>query len=139
MITSLAHYTVRAANLSATRDFYTNVLGLRAGPRPPFGFPGVWLYLGNDFAQAEQGCVHLIGAGEDAARDSYLGSPRHSEGGSTSALDHIAFFATDWKSGQDRLNKFGVGFTERVVPMLGVRQVFLCGPDGITIELNYPA
>ena len=28
-------------------------------------------------------------------------------------------------------------YTERLVPILGVRQVFLADPDGLTIELNY--
>jgi len=30
-----------------------------------------------------------------------------------------------------------VRYTERLVPILGVRQVFLADPDGVTIELNY--
>jgi hypothetical protein len=28
---------------------------------------------------------------------------------------------------------------ERTVPSLGLRQVFLTDPSGVTIELNYPA
>ena len=40
----LDHYTIRTADLDATRCFYTEVLGLSVGPRPAFTFPGLWLY-----------------------------------------------------------------------------------------------
>ena len=50
---NLNHILVLARDLEATRDFYVNVLGLRVGPRPPFKFPGHWLYLG------DKAVVHL--------------------------------------------------------------------------------
>ena len=137
MIGRLAHYSVRTKDLEASTAFYTEALGLCVGPRPPFGFPGVWLYLAQDEARSEQGCVHLIGDGDAAARDSYLGSRPNSDASATGALDHIAFFATDWPACRERLDALAVRYTERLVPILGVRQVFLADPDGVTIELNY--
>jgi catechol 2,3-dioxygenase-like lactoylglutathione lyase family enzyme len=137
MIERLAHYSVRAKNLEASTAFYTEALGLHVGPRPPFGFPGVWLYLAQDEARSEQGCVHLIGDGDPAARDGYLGSRPDSDASATGALDHIAFFAADWPACRKRLDALAVLYTERWVPILGLRQVFLADPDGVTIELNY--
>jgi catechol 2,3-dioxygenase-like lactoylglutathione lyase family enzyme len=134
----LAHYSVRARDLAVSEAFYTQVLGLRIGPRPPFGFPGCWLYLQDDQACAEQGCVHLIGPGAAEALGDYLGARPGADRTSTGALDHIAFFASDWPACRDRLAAFGVAFSERFAPALGVRQVFLTDPDGVTIELNYP-
>ncbi len=138
MIRRLAHYSVRVADLEISTAFYTEVLGLRVGPRPPFGFPGVWLYLRDDADSAAQGCVHLIGQDGGAALGDYLGARPRTGGASTGALDHIAFFASDWQTWRRRLEASQVGFTERFAPVLGVRQVFLADPDGVTIELNYP-
>jgi len=47
-ITKLAHYAIRTADLEASRRFYTEVIGFRVGYRPPFPFPGIWLYQDED-------------------------------------------------------------------------------------------
>ncbi len=65
------HVNVRTPNLQGMIDFYTEVLGLRLGPRPPFTFNGAWLYAG------DQAVVHLVEVPE-APR------PRVSSGSSTS-------------------------------------------------------
>ena len=52
-LTQLEHYLVLTADLDRTRDFYRDALGLREGPRPPLGFPGYWLYLG------DVPCIHI--------------------------------------------------------------------------------
>jgi hypothetical protein len=38
-----------------------------------------------------------------------------------------------------RLLELKLDFHERTVPSLGLHQVFLQDPAGVTIELNYPA
>ena len=59
---SLNHYTIRVRDLEATKNFYTDVVGLKVGDRPPLNFPGYWLYCG------DMPTVHLIGyRAEDAA------------------------------------------------------------------------
>ena len=123
----LAHYAVRTRDLKASQRFYAEVLGLRAGSRPPFRFPGAWLYATGD--ESHFGVVHLVGGGAD----DFLGAGRPQDG-----LDHIAFAAEDWTSQRARLETMGIPFEQRTVPRLGLHQVFLADPSGIVIELNYP-
>ena len=47
-VTSMNHFTVLSDDLEATREFYVDFLGgLKVGWRPPFQFPGWWLYAGD--------------------------------------------------------------------------------------------
>lgn len=131
----LAHYAIRTTRLRETRDFYVEVLGLSDGERPPFDFAGHWLYLG------ERDIVHLIGVDPNDNRGltAYLGdrAPASLEG--TGAIDHIAFFATGLDGLRARAVRRGAKFFERTVPSVGLHQMFLEDPNGITIELNFPA
>ena len=43
----LDHYNVSTRSLKETVEFYESVLGFKNGPRPPFNFPGAWLYSGD--------------------------------------------------------------------------------------------
>lgn len=138
-IIKLAHYSVRTTDLEASRRFFTKVLGFKEGFRPPFKFPGVWLYLGGD--EAEYGVVHLIGIdpNDPSGLVDYLGDKDASALKGSGAVDHVAFLATDL--GQIRLNLQAerVTYRERTVPDLGLHQVFFEDPSGVTIELNFPA
>jgi len=138
-IARLAHYSVRTRDLEASRCFYTEVLGLKVGPRPPFPFPGLWLYP--DKGESELGAVHLIGidASNAHALETHLGPRREQPDRGTGALDHIAFLATDWRSLRERCEHRSVPYAERTIPELGLLQVFLTDPSGVTIELNYAA
>jgi catechol 2,3-dioxygenase-like lactoylglutathione lyase family enzyme len=132
-----SHYSIRTADLDQSQRFYTDVLQLRVGFRPPFNFPGVWLYPDQD--DSEFGVVHLIGVeprSREGLRD-YLGERPVEELEGSGAVDHIAFLATDWPRTRQRFNALGVSYQEQLVPSLGQRQVFLVDPSGVTIELNY--
>lgn len=138
-ITRLAHYSIRTLDIAATERFYTEALGFRVGYRPPFDFPGLWLYLGDD--EADYGTVHVIGIdpANPEGLKAYLGD-RGVEGLSGGgAIDHIAFQATGWIGLRGRLARLGIPHRERDVPSLGLFQVFIEDPSGVTIELNYPA
>lgn len=137
MLRKLIHYAVRARDLEASRRFYEGILQLRAGFRPPFAFPGVWLYLGED--EADLGVVHLIGGGAPEALGDYLGDRPGGAGDGTGGLDHIAFLAEDWPAFRARCDAAEVAYVERAVPALGLRQVFLTDPSGVTVELNFAA
>jgi catechol 2,3-dioxygenase-like lactoylglutathione lyase family enzyme len=136
-IGGLAHYSIRTPDLERSTRFYCEVLGLRVGFRPAFPFPGRWLYQGED--ESDYGLVHLIGM-DDAhaeALGDYLGDRTAMDG--TGALDHIAFAATGWSDMRERLIRLGAAFHERRVPDLGLHQVFVTDPAGVTLELNFPA
>jgi catechol 2,3-dioxygenase-like lactoylglutathione lyase family enzyme len=137
-VTQLAHFSVRTTSLEASTRFYKEILGFREGFRPPFDFPGAWLYLGDD--ESTYGIVHIIGVDPDSPQglDDYLGARTQESLHGSGAVDHIAFFASDLPGMRGRLQRAGVAFRERTVPTLGLHQVFLEDPSGVTIELNFP-
>ena len=138
-IAKLAHYSIRSTRLEASRKFYVDVLGLQEGFRPPFAFPGHWLYRGGD--EAEFGIVHLIGVDKDDPQGliAYLGDKGEEGLHGSAAVDHLAFLATNLPDMHRRLDEAGCIYRERTVPSLGLHQVFVEDPSGVTIELNYPA
>ena len=140
MALSLNHFSVRTLDLAASRRFYETVLGLTAGPRPDFPFPGHWMYRG-DHADYANAAVHLIGIDpQDAAGlKGYLGDRDPASLKGSGAVDHIAFFADGLAATLGHLRGLGVPFRERTVPSLGLHQLFLTDPDGVVIELNFPA
>jgi catechol 2,3-dioxygenase-like lactoylglutathione lyase family enzyme len=119
-----AHYSIRTADLDASRRFYTDLLQLRVGFRPPFNFPGLWLYPSQD--ESEFGAVHLIEQRDEDLQGS-------------GSVDHIAFVASDWPGMRQRCDALGVPYRMQRVPSLNFIQVFLVDPSGVTIELNYPS
>lgn len=117
-ISGFDHYNVTTGDLDRSRRFYSEVLGLREGERPPFSRPGVWMYVG------EQPIVH-ISTGRVAGT-------RRSD-----ALDHVAFRATDIAGTRATLRARGVYFEEYAVPDRELHQLFLRDPDGVEIELQF--
>ncbi|MGF6774797.1 catechol 2,3-dioxygenase-like lactoylglutathione lyase family enzyme [Paraburkholderia sp. GAS199] len=137
-IPKLAHYSIRTIDLEKSCRFYEQILGLKRGYRPPFDFPGAWLYMGGD--EADFGTVHIIGV-DPANPDglsAYLGDKTGSSTG-TGTVDHIAFLATGLAEMWITLKTEGIAYRDRTVPSLGLHQVFIEDPSGVTIELNFPA
>ena len=140
-LTKIAHYSIRSLDLEATRMFYTDVMGLTVGPRPPFKFPGLWLYNGSHESY-ENAVVHIIGIdpNDPQGLKDYLGDrDLDSLKNGTGTFDHIAFTATDVAGMLTHLKKQAVPFRERTVPDLNLHQLFLDDPSGVVIELNYAA
>ena len=125
---SLNHYTIQARDVEKTKDFYEQIVGLKAGDRPPLNFPGYWLYCG------DVPTVHLIGIRPEDPQIPDAAS----EPAATGRLDHIAFAATDVEAMRKRLQSKGVKFRESIVPRTGDTQFFLYDPDGVGVELNFP-
>jgi len=137
---TLNHFSIRTLDMAATRDFYERVLGLTVGPRPPFPFPGLWMY-GGDHGEYSNAVVHIIGMDPDdpVGLRKYLGDRDVSALRGSGAVDHVAFFATGLAQMRDHLRSQGVEVRERTVPALGLHQLFLDDPNGVVVELNYPA
>lgn len=140
MAMALNHISIRSPDLPACERFYCGLLGLAVGPRPPFPFPGLWLYAG-DTAQYANAVVHLIGIDPDdpAGLQGYLGDRDAASLQGSGAVDHVAFFATGLADTLARLQAQGVECRERTVPLLGLHQVFVDDPHGVVVELNFPA
>lgn len=140
MALSLNHYSIRTTDLQACERFYCGLLGLVVGPRPPFPFPGLWLYSGDATVWANA-AVHIIGIdrNDPAGLKQYLGDREESALYGSGAVDHVAFFATGLAETLARLREHGVELRERLVPLLNLHQVFVDDPNGVVVELNFPA
>lgn len=132
-ISGLSHVAIRTADLDASERFYSGVLGLRAGYRPPFTFAGRWLYPDTD--ECAGAIIHLIGSDDPTVVRLYTGSSASERG--TGAVDHVAFAATGWSTTRERLENMGIAYLDRLASRSRQRQVFLNDPSGITIELNF--
>ena len=126
---SLNHYTIMARDLEATKTFYEEVVGLKAGDRPPLNFPGYWLYCG------DVPTVHLLGY---RAQDPVI-PDGPSYPAKTGRLDHIAFSCEGLPGMKANLEGRGIKYDERVLPRLNMTQLFYYDPDGIAVECNFPA
>lgn len=118
-LAQLDHVNIRTANLSAMVDFYERILGLASGARPPFGFPGAWLYCG------ETPAVHLIEVRDTPVPEGEL------------RLEHFAFSATGLADFLDLLRRDGQDYQIGVVPGLGIIQVNVFDPDGNHIHIDF--
>jgi catechol 2,3-dioxygenase-like lactoylglutathione lyase family enzyme len=119
-VRTLQHINIRCIDADAACDFYVALLGLRAGPRPPFRSHGHWLYLG------DMPVVHLVQRepGEVIALV-------------TGPLNHVAFEAKDLEGTRQLLRQREIAFREAVVPRDGTIQLFLSDLDGVPLELNF--
>jgi catechol 2,3-dioxygenase-like lactoylglutathione lyase family enzyme len=118
----LDHVNVRTHDLEATRRFYVDVVGLHVGERPPFDFPGLWLYDDN------VAVIHVTGLGPADARSHASGS-----------VDHIAFRVSGLAAMRERVARLKVSARESIVPRNGDLQIFLTDPNGVKIELTFEA
>jgi len=133
-IEELQHFLVQTEDLEATKDWYVDVLGLKVGPHPDFGFPVYWLYIG------DKDVLHLTvgGTAVSEARMAYLGQQSDATHG-TGVLDHVAFHATGLDATIAHLESKNVEFTRRQVNDQALVQLFLIDPNGLKVELNFSA
>lgn len=117
-ITRLHHVNVLTANLPAMRDFYSTVLDLRDGWRPPFDIDGAWLY------QGDTPIVHLVDRPDTA--DTPAGR-----------LEHYALSGTDLPAFLSRLTENQVSFEVLDIPETTLQSVNLSDPDGNHIEVLF--
>jgi catechol 2,3-dioxygenase-like lactoylglutathione lyase family enzyme len=139
-VEKLDHYSIRSLDLARSESFYTNIMGFTVGFRPPFKFPGVWLYNAGTYPETF-GVVHIIGIDpkDPEGLKEYLGDRDVASLKGTGTVDHMAFRATGLAQMRAKLEEASIPFRERTVPSLGLHQVFVEDPSDVTIELNYPA
>ena len=117
----LDHYNVSTRKLKETVQFYETVLGFENGARPPFNFPGAWLYSGshpvlhiNDIAQTDR----------EQRPDSGV-------------IDHVAFGSRGFEATRKHLAGKGIEHRVNQVPGSTRWQIFLRDPNNVEIELNF--
>lgn len=114
----LDHVNIRTSQLDEMVTWYTTVLGMENGDRPPFPFPGAWLYAdGHPF-------VHLIGVEQE---------PRSLE----PKLEHFAFSGTGLTGFMERLDAAGIDYEPVRVPGIHVLQINLLDCDGNHIHIDF--
>lgn len=97
---------------------FEQVLGLAPGRRPPFPFPGRWLY------QDQNALVHVIEQPQAAAH----------------TLGHIAFRTEESAEAVlQRIRASGLVHQVAQVPEDGTWQIFVQVPGGLVLELDAPA
>jgi catechol 2,3-dioxygenase-like lactoylglutathione lyase family enzyme len=117
----LDHVTLRTRDLEGVKAFFETVLGLEAGYRPAFHFPGYWLYA------AGQPVIHLIpGQGGPVDR---MGE----------TIDHVGFRLDDHEAMRLKLDRLSIPYSQMNLPELGERRLFLRTPTGILLELVFRA
>jgi catechol 2,3-dioxygenase-like lactoylglutathione lyase family enzyme len=118
--TTMNHFTILTDDVPGTIRFYADFLGLAAGPRPPFDFPGAWLYAG------DVPILHVIG-----------GKPRESL--VTGVIDHMAFTAVGLADTLAKLDARKLPYDCRRLVGAGTWQVFFFDPNGARVELDFDA
>ena len=98
------------------------------------------MYNGDDSDWANA-VLHLIAIDKNDPNGlkQYLGERDPESLKGSGAIDHVAFFATGLEEKIQLLKRLGAKYRERTVPVLKLHQIFLDDPNGIVIELNYPA
>ncbi|NIM73053.1 MAG: glyoxalase [Gammaproteobacteria bacterium] len=121
-VNRIDHFNIRTRDLDALCEFYTKVLGLEIGDRPPFDTPGVWLYAGG------HPILH-VGLARDGDEEAH--------GDGTLPLDHIALETEGLLDAVARIEKAGIAYRMVDVPGRAMKQIFIHDPDGVALELNF--
>ena len=118
----LDHFTILTsqARMPALEKFYREVLGLIAGPRPDFPFPGRWLYNG------DKAVLHVVATLDDGAAPVPVGE----------CIEHVAFKAGDAAAFRAKLAALNIDYRDAQRPLAGY-QIFLRDPAGVRVELNF--
>lgn len=117
-VSGMNHFTILTDDVPRTVAFYARFLGLRDGPRPSLGFPGAWLYAG------EEAILHVVGG-------------RQKDELTRGVIDHMAFTA---RGLSDTLALLAAHDVEHVCrQQVGTRlwQVFFFDPNGARVELDF--
>lgn len=127
-VQSLDHVTLVVKDLERSRQFYVDLLGMRAVSRPAFSFDGSWFQAG-----ATQ--IHLIKEYEGSGPAGNLLDEKRRN----SRTQHLAFLVADAEAAADTLRARGVALLSGPKPRPdGYLQVFVTDPDGHVVELCAP-
>ena len=119
-VAGMNHFTILTDDLDRTLAFYDEHLGLKPGARPPFAFPGAWLYAGG----SGDAILHVISGIERKALVKGV-------------IDHMAFSGHDLAGTVGKLKAKGVAYDLRRLPGYQTWQLFFFDPNGAKIEIDF--
>lgn len=127
IVLNLFHVAVKTANLKATVEFYTKVVGLKEFDRPAFDFPGAWLGL-----QGPTGIpiIHVY-----AGKPALAGKDAVEVG--TGAIDHVSLSVVGYHEVRAQIQKYNLDWRELEIPGGSIWQMFVYDPNGIMIEFSF--
>ena len=112
------HVLVLTRDIKKMTAFWTDVIGLNTGYRPPFPFAGEWLY------SEEKTLIHVAQANDHLDKNG--------------AIAHVALEGDNYNQLIATLHEHAIKYFEKDVPLSAERQVFVLGPDELTIEIIFP-
>jgi catechol 2,3-dioxygenase-like lactoylglutathione lyase family enzyme len=121
-VTAMNHFTILTDDLPATLAFYEEHLDLKPGARPPFKFPGAWLYA--DGGRGRDPILHIVAGIE---------GKRLVKG----VIDHMAFSGQGLAAAVAKLKRNNVPYELRRLPAYGTWQLFFFDPNQAKIEIDY--
>ena len=121
-VTAVNHFTVLTDDLPATLAFYEEHLNLKPGARPPFRFPGAWLYA--DGGRGKDPILHIVAG---------IGKERLVKG----VIDHMAFSGEGLDAAVGKLKARGIAYELRRLPGYGTWQLFFADPNGAKVEIDF--
>ena len=114
----LDHVTIDTRNAPVMMGFLESILGVKEGYRPPFSTPGHWLYLD------DRPVIHL--------------SLTEREGDFPPGIfNHVAFSLFEFEPALARIKASGYRYEYYDIPETDLGQVFVYGPEGVKLELQY--
>jgi len=114
------HFTILTDDLEKTLAFYAEHLGLKPGARPPFKFPGAWLYA----TGGNQPILHIVAGVERKVLVKGV-------------IDHMAFTGRDLASTVKKVKENSVAYELRRLPSYGTCQLFVHDPNGAKVEIDF--
>ena len=123
----LFHIAIKTSDLAATCAFWCEIIGLRAMPRPDFGYPGAWLACPQP---GGLGIIHVYAGGPA------LGPTGEAPSG-TAAIDHISLSCSGFRDYIARFKAAGLDWREFLVPGTTLWQLFVYDPSGVQLELTF--
>ena len=121
-VTAMNHFTILTDDLPATLAFYEEHLNLRPGARPPFKFPGAWLYA--EGGRGKHPILHIV-AGKQK-KDLVKG-----------VIDHMAFSGKGLAGAVEKLKRRNIKYELRQQVGSGTWQLFFFDPNDAKIEIDY--
>jgi len=121
-VTAVNHFTVLTDDLPGTLAFYEEHLNLKPGARPPFTFPGAWLYA--DAGKGPDPILHVIAGVEKS---------RLVKG----VIDHMAFSGKGLAGAVTKLKQKKIKYELRKQVGSGTWQLFFFDPNDAKIELDF--